>query len=180
MASGTWNVVPELANAFFFLFQSEKNIHMEWAIRHICTFPQGYVKPTFYHNIVWRDMDHVETDLIHQIYYSNRARGAKSGEHTRGLGVSPLCLLVEDKLYKDSRVIGVPTFPLKWKTTYCILQLPHEEGNTMSGRPLWDLEAAYSAPGNTAPTSILGNTEDCHHEVACGARKSSAAGPVVM
>lgn len=47
-----------------------KTIHIEWATIHIFSFSQGYVKSTtFYHNIVWRDLDLVDISqkLIHYI-----------------------------------------------------------------------------------------------------------------
>lgn len=80
--------------------------------------------------------------------------------------------MVEDKPYKDSRVyhIGENFTVSSHECARISLQnerqiitsrtFHHEEGNTMPGKPLAGL---YSAPGNTAPTHLLGNTKGYHH-----------------
>ena len=69
MASSTWIVAPELANAVFSIPIRKKKktpLNMEWATIDIYSFSQGYFKFTtlchriVYHNIVWRGLDHVD------------------------------------------------------------------------------------------------------------------------
>ena len=53
------------------------NIHIEWTTIYIYSFSQGYVKSTtfshntFYHNVIWRDLDYVDISrnntLMHYI-----------------------------------------------------------------------------------------------------------------